>query len=249
MSVKKYFGIFSILFSVLALKAYAAPVKEYFYEEGKIYPIHTGAGIATQIEISPKEEVKDFGTGFSSAWDLARRENVFYLKPRDLDADTNMYIRTNKHVYLFDLKVISKDWKKLEQAKSAGVNYRIVFTYPPEAIAVGKTAEGAQQGNSSTSASTSITGFTEYNMKYDYSAGESSAWLKPVKVYDDNYFTYIHMPKLTSSPAVYGRKNKGKGSEYVLNTTVEGNVIIVHGTHPYLILRHGDSVVGLRRNK
>jgi len=34
----------------------------------------------------------------------------------------------------------------------------------------------------------------------------------------------------------------------VVNTTVEGNTLIVHGTYPYLVIRHGTSVVGLRRN-
>ncbi|MCF5920022.1 TrbG/VirB9 family P-type conjugative transfer protein, partial [Xanthomonas perforans] len=31
--------------------------------------------------------------------------------------------------------------------------------------------------------------------------------------------------------------------------TVEGNTLIVHGTYPFLVVRHGDNVVGLRRNK
>ena len=32
------------------------------------------------------------------------------------------------------------------------------------------------------------------------------------------------------------------------NTTVEGNAIVVHGTYPYLVIRHDTNVVGLRRN-
>jgi type IV secretion system protein VirB9 len=29
---------------------------------------------------------------------------------------------------------------------------------------------------------------------------------------------------------------------------VEGNTIVVHGTYNYLVIRHGNDVVGLRRN-
>jgi len=34
----------------------------------------------------------------------------------------------------------------------------------------------------------------------------------------------------------------------LVNTTVEGNTIVVHGTYAYLVIRHGNNVVGLRRN-
>jgi len=34
----------------------------------------------------------------------------------------------------------------------------------------------------------------------------------------------------------------------VINSTVEGSTIVVHGTYPYLVIRQGDNVVGLRRN-
>lgn len=229
----------------------AAPIQEHLYQVGKIYTIYTGAGIATQIEIDPKEQVKDFGTGFSNGWDLVRRENIFYLKPKDLESETNMYIRTDKRVYLFDLKIASKNWKRLEEAKAAGVNYRVNFVYPTEVsiteapskqkrIPSVKTAEAGK-------ASPQITGYENYYTKYDVSANNDSAWLIPNNVYDDGNFTYIRFGSTNSFPSVYGRKKDNK-SEFLINTTVENNVLIVHGTHPYLVLRHGNNVVGLRRN-
>ena len=39
-----------------------------------------------------------------------------------------------------------------------------------------------------------------------------------------------------------------RGEDSLVNTTVEGSTLIVHGTYPYLVIRHGDNVVGLRRN-
>lgn len=30
--------------------------------------------------------------------------------------------------------------------------------------------------------------------------------------------------------------------------TLENNTMVVHGTYPYLVIRHGDNIVGLRRN-
>ena len=48
-------------------------------------------------------------------------------------------------------------------------------------------------------------------------------------------------------PTVYGRKSE-KGQEFVLNHNVDGDVVIVHGIYPFLVLRHGNDVIGLRRN-
>ena len=48
-------------------------------------------------------------------------------------------------------------------------------------------------------------------------------------------------------PAVFMRERE-HSEDSLVNTTVEGNTIIVHGTYAYLVIRHGDNVVGLRRN-
>lgn len=75
---------------------------------------------------------------------------MFYLKPKNVDVDTNMMIRTATHSYILELKVVATDWQRLEQAKQAGVQYKVLFTYPrdtsfngPEDAAAVK--EGPQQ--------------------------------------------------------------------------------------------------------
>ena len=232
----KFLCIASLLVTNYATNA--QEIKQIAYSSDQIYPVFTGLGIATQIEISPQEEVKDFGTGFSSGWDLSRRDNVFYLKPKDEDVDTNMYIRTNQRSYLFELKVVSKNWKKLEDAKRDGVNYKVKFTYPE-----GSFVEQVQNG----SLDTRISNYNNYYTNYDYSANSKAEWLVPIKTYDDYKFTYIYVPEMSDFPAVFGRKTEN-GEEFIVNTSVEKNVIVVHGVYPYLVLRHGNDIVGLRRN-
>ena len=70
------FLVFFLMF--FAGGAYAKTMQEFVFRPDTVYTINTGIGIATQIEISPREQVKDYGTGFSSAWELARRDNVAY---------------------------------------------------------------------------------------------------------------------------------------------------------------------------
>ena len=45
--------------------ASAQVVQEYTYAADRIYPIRTGLGITTQIELSPSEKVVDYSVGFT----------------------------------------------------------------------------------------------------------------------------------------------------------------------------------------
>lgn len=233
--------LFVLALALLANGAQAKTLQELVYRPDTVYAINTGIGIATQIEISPREQVKDYGTGFSAAWEIARRDNVFYLKPKDLDADTNMYIRTNKRIYLLDLRVVGKQWRSLKHAKSIGVNYHVRFVYPDEGGKNSARPRFPAQGQA--------THAPYWN--YDFSAAENSDWLVPHKVHDDGKFTYIDLKQGGMPgggiPAVYGKKSDA-GSEFIVNSKTEGNRITVFGIYNHLVLRHGDSVVGLRRN-
>jgi type IV secretion system protein VirB9 len=227
----------------------AQVVQEYEYQPDRIYQVRTGLGITTQIELSPNEKIEDYSTGFSSGWDLTRRDNVFYLKPKNVDVDTNMLVRTAAHSYIFELKVVATDWRALDQAKQAGVQYKIKFVYPGGTefgAATAATEEAAPEIN------TQLDPGRGYNFDYEYSARRRGPeWLVPTAVYDDGRFTYIRMSDVTkfptgNFPAVFGRERE-RGGDFILNTTIEGNTIVVHGTYPYLVIRHGDNVVGLRR--
>lgn len=235
--------ILLITLFLLIGNAQAKSLQELTYKPDTIYTINTGIGIATQIEISPREQIKDFGTGFSSAWELARRDNIFYLKPKDPDADTNMYIRTNKRTYLLDLRVIGKKWRSLSHAKKIGVNYHVRFTYPDE---FSKNSNIPKN----TSTEKNIISSTPY-WNYDFSAAENSQWLVPYKVHDDGKFTYIDLKQHNMPnggiPTVYGKKIDTSG-EFIVNSKTEGNRITIFGVYNHLVLRHGNSVVGLRRN-
>jgi type IV secretion system protein VirB9 len=232
----------------LALPASAQVVQEYEYQPDRIYEVRTGLGITTQIELSPNEKILDFSTGFSAGWDLTRRENVFYLKPKNVDVDTNMVVRTATHSYIFELKVVATDWTALSQAKQAGVQYKITFAYPNDTQFVAEVESGPQLN-------TQLDKNRRYNFNYDYSTrkAKKQGWLIPTNVYDDGQFTYVKLSDLKAFPtgnfpAIFGREREGS-EDFVVNTTVEGNTLIVHGTYPYLVIRHGKNAVGLRRNK
>jgi type IV secretion system protein VirB9 len=233
----------------LAHGAHAQAIQEYEYQSDRIYPVHAGLGITTQIELSAHEKILDYSTGFSSGWELTRRDNVFYLKPRNVDVDTNMMIRTETHAYILELKVAATDWKTLDAARTAGVHYKVRFSYPSDAHFSSQAAKAERAPELDT---TLVPG-RRYHFDYDYAArGTGAPWLVPASVHDDARFTYLRMADLQkyptgSFPSVAMRQSE-RGEDAVVNSTVEGNTIVVHGTYPYLVIRHGNDVVGLRRN-
>ena len=224
-------------------------VTTYDYQGDQIYPVRAGLGITTEIELSPSEKILDYSTGFSSGWDLTRRDNVFYLKPKNVDVDTNMMIRTETHSYIFELKVVATDWRTLAQARRAGVQYHIRFTYPADAA----FAKAVVRTEHEPELSTALLKDRSYNFDYDYATKDTdSPWLIPVNVWDDGRFTYIKMPDLSqfptgNFPTIYMRDFE-RSQDSLVNTTVQGNTIVVHGTYNYLILRHDDKIIALRRN-
>nr|WP_246432374.1 TrbG/VirB9 family P-type conjugative transfer protein [Xanthomonas theicola] len=235
----------SALFAPLAS---AQVVQQYEYEPDRIYQVRTGLGITTQVELSPNEKILDYSTGFTSGWELSRRENVFYLKPKNVDVDTNMMIRTATHSYILELKVVATDWQRLEQAKQAGVQYKVTFTYPKDT----SFAAASEEVKDESQLDTRLSKGRHYYFDYDYSTRSKQTWIVPNSVYDDGKFTYIKMDLTRfptgNFPAVFGRE-KENDEDFLVNTTVEGNALIVHGTYPFLVVRHGKNVVGLRRNK
>jgi type IV secretion system protein VirB9 len=242
-------GVACLFMAAAANGVRAQTVQSYPYQPDRIYPVLTGLGITTQIELSPNEKILDYSTGFSSGWDLTRRDNLFYLKPRNVDVDTNLMIRTETHAYIFELKVVATDWKTLESARKAGVQYRISFTYPSDTSFTSKAVKAER----SPELDTALVKGRSYNFDYDYATRSTGApWLVPANVYDDGRFTYLKMSDIKqfptgNFPTVYMRQSE-HGEDSVVNTTVEGSTIVVHGTYPYLVVRHDSNVVGLRRN-
>jgi len=242
-------GLALLLMAGLAMPAAAQVVEEYDYAPDKVYTVRTGLGITTQIELSPHEQVLDYSSGFSGGWDISRRDNVFYLKPKNVDVDTNLMVRTAAHSYIFELKVVATNWRALDQAKAAGVQYKVRFVYPADTRFA---AETTPKDEPASELNTAVVPGRDYYYGYDYTYKKRRpTWLVPTSVYDDRRFTYIRMGDRTrfpsgNFPAVFARDSKS-GDEFIVNSTVEGDTIVVHGTYAYLVVRHGDNAIGLRR--
>ncbi len=247
------FGIGAVLLLMCAAPVRADVVQEYVFETGKTFPVRTALGITTQIVLVGDDEVEDYSIGFSGGWDVSRRGQVLYVRPKNVDVDTNLIVRTRARTYIMDLKVVASNWRKLDQAKQAGVQYRVVFA--PERSADVMTVAGRRIDATSARTPTSRIGFDpakSYVFDYDVALSKGAEALAPKNVYDDGVFTVLILKRSAGKsgmiqPAVFARRS-ADGGDMVVNTRVEGDNVIVHGVYPYLALRNGSQLVLLRRN-
>lgn len=244
------FGL-TLLASVLATDARADVVQEYVYESGKTFPVRTALGITTQISLIGSDEVEDYSVGFSGGWDVSRRDNVLYVRPKNVDVDTNLIVRTRGRTYIIDLKVVASNWKKLDQAKQAGVQYRVTFISGAASV-TGNNIVQPQSQKPPVARSGNFDPKKRYVFDYDYALSRGAEALAPRNIYDDGAFTYILLNRSEGKsgmvqPAVFARRSP-ESSDMIVNTHVEGDNVIVHGVYPYLALRNGPRLVLIRRS-
>ncbi|KQY88255.1 TrbG/VirB9 family P-type conjugative transfer protein [Pelomonas sp. Root1444] len=81
------------------------------------------------------------------------------------------------------------------------------------------------------------------NTQYSLSEGRDSQDISPTLVFDDGRFTYLRFPGNREVPAVF--HVLGDGTETLVNTRMEDDLLVVDRVTRRLILRAGSAVVGL----
>jgi type IV secretion system protein VirB9 len=81
------------------------------------------------------------------------------------------------------------------------------------------------------------------NTAYAVAEGKGSQDIVPVLVFDDGRFTYLRFPGNREVPAIF--HVLGDGSEALVNTRMEDDLLVVDRVSRRLMLRAGQAVVGL----
>lgn len=207
------------------------------YSPDNVVKVNAGNGLITTIVFSPNEQITNFGSGYSTAWEFATDNNQFFLKPKDKDATTNLVIVTNKRIYSFDINLVEK---------SSNVTYKLVFNYPDEQAQLEKAAlEKARLESQLNAPDPNIYADPHLNnCNYTMNFGEtpSSKLIAPISAFDDGLFTYLKFKPNTDFPAVYRVSADG---EAIINTHIENETLVIHGVYPEFRLRAGKDVVGI----
>lgn len=207
------------------------------YSKDDVVRVNAANGYITTIVFSKDEVVKNYGSGFSTAWEFATADNQFFLKPKDREGTTNLVIVTNKHIYNLDVFLV-------EKAQSA--TYKLTFKYPQdEAFEKNKQKQEKHIQDLLNKEDRNINEAQDIsNFAYTMNFGETatSKLIAPTSIYDNGRFTYIHFQPNTDFPAVYSVNSDG---EALVNSHIEKDVLVVHGVYSEMRFRAGADVVGI----
>jgi type IV secretion system protein VirB9 len=81
------------------------------------------------------------------------------------------------------------------------------------------------------------------NSNYSVAEGQASADIVPALIFDDGRFTYLRFPNNREIPAIF--HVLGDGSETLVNTRMEGDLLVADRVSRQLMLRAGPAVVGV----
>lgn len=205
------------------------------YTGDNIIRIAAAEGVVTTIELSKSEEIKDFAMGDRDAWHAAINGNLFVLKPKDVKADTNLTLFTNRRSYLFELRTTSRT--------ARNVAYWVRLQYPegdattPEGVALARQEADRKQMKVDLVASS-----LEGNLNYDYwIVGPRE--LQPLSMHDNGRQTYMLFSAANALPAAF--IIEPDGTESLVDYHVEDDTMVLHRVVARVILRRGALVAGI----
>ncbi|MGL6551434.1 TrbG/VirB9 family P-type conjugative transfer protein [Aeromonas hydrophila] len=224
----------ALAFSLLPSSAYSATagagssfdsrIQRVEYNPDDVIKVMVKKGTASVVQFAQDEKITGVGLGDPEAWNVSVIKNLIFFRPTvDDNPDTNVAIVTNKRNYSFDL--IST--KKIP-------TYMLRFSYPkPE----NKNLLAARAKNIPCSDGGTVNGVYE-------ARGDMS--ISPYQVWDDGRFTCLRWKNTKDLPIAY--RVNSEGAEFLVNTHMENNTMVIHEIAPSFILRLGNSVLELRTN-
>lgn len=204
------------------------------YKADDVVLVSVAPARTTTIFLSPSEKVLEMASGNSAAWEIIDRRNVIYIKPKTTaDANTNLNVTTNLREYSFELELVENPKKS---------SYRVNMVYPGEAAKRRYAQAEKNFIKESLQAVPSIYA-KNINSKYTMQQGKGSDGFKPLAAFDDGTFTYIGFANGQDMPNVF--RVGEDGQESVINSTVQGDYLIVEGVYKTMMIRANNAVIGL----
>jgi type IV secretion system protein VirB9 len=227
----------SVLIAMESLEMSADPrIRSLQYQPNEVYLLRGLHGFHTTVQLNEDENIQNIDLGDASAWNLNANGNIVTLKPIADNADTNMTIRTDKRLYLFQLTTptLKRDEAGIPIfAPAKDALFLLRFIYPQTTVHLGQPRSLISAGL--------IAPPTKVHNRYYTARGDNT--VLPRAVYDDGQFTYLDYTGIQAIPAVYTVDKKRR--ESLVNKRVEGEWVVIEGIARQYTLRHGSQVASV----
>ena len=236
-----------------------ARVQAVVYDQANVTLVKVKSGVATLIQLSDKEYIGEANSGFAIgdplAWDISVKQNNIFIRPKDEMPDSNVVFTTNKRTYVLNL--VSVDGKYSEDGTPELPTFYLKYQYPQdekeerERLALAEQQKrkaehlerqknNAQRAQLAKPKAPPCTN-GNVNLKY-FARGDSN--IMPYIVWDDGAFTCMKWDGSKDLPIVY--RQMSNGTEVLVNTHMNDNVMVIHEVSPSFVLRHDNSVVEIK---
>ena len=197
---------------------------------------------SVQVEFAPDEEIAHVALGNTVAWEVAPAGHILFLKPRENQPVTNISVVTtrrdgSKRSYQMELVV-------RDGSVDAGQNtyFYVKYRYPADEAERRRIEEEARKRAAEAGYADQVLGIHEqYGPRnWRYSA-QGSAAIEPQAVYDNGKVTTFAFSGNQEMPAIYIENSDG--TESLVPTTVQGDLVLVHAISRKFILRRGSDTL------
>lgn len=217
-------------------------LREIEYKLDQVTTINILKGVGTRIMLARDEKIVAAAPGFGSDcnekthnWCIVANidESDVYVKAKSGALEpNNLEVTTNKRVYSFDF-ILNPDFKRDRDAM-----FRVTFKYPADEI----KAKAETQSKASLEAKLEEENKPK-NWNYTMQVLPGADIIAPSRVFDDGNFMRLTFPNNRQMPEVF--VIEPDGSESIPSSHVEKDTIVVHRIYKKLVLRLGNSVVGV----
>jgi type IV secretion system protein VirB9 len=230
---------------------------EIWYDPNTVVTVPVKRGVVTHIVLDEHESITDVGSGLGgdctkvdSAWCIAAQaggRNIFVKPKTTAGAPNNLAVVTDKRAHAFRLIV-------LPDGDVRPATYRLSVK-APVLRTVAPPRPGPELQSSPPLTPPQVPSAQELiaermkvapdvvNSDYSIAEGQGSMDIIPTLIFDDGRFTYLRFPNNREVPAVFHVLSDG--SETLVNTRMEGDLLVVDRVSRRLMLRAGSQVIGV----
>lgn len=205
-------------------------IRTVVYDPNQVVIIKGHYGFEQMVQLADDEKIESVSVGDSLSWQVAPNKggNLFFLKPVEPDAHTNLAVISNRRTYAFELIAINQ----VKQA--AEMNYIVRFRYPAdeEARVQAQLADADKQKQQEVVPGRKLDP-SAWNLDYTY---QGKGELTPLHVFDDGSFTYFEFRDGQDIPAIFLVGDDRK--ESLLNFHVSGKYLVVERVGKQFTLRN-----------
>ncbi len=237
-------------------------LREIVYDPGTVVTLPVKRGVVSLIELDAGESISEVAAGLGgdcskadAAWCIAAHSggrHLFVKAKSTASAPNNLAVVTDRRAHSFRFVVLPDHDPRLPV-------YRLVVKAPvaPPAVPARVVAREVQALSAlppmpplppAPSPRQLVAERLQarpqvLNSNYSIAEGSHSADIVPTLVFDDGRFTYFRFPGNREVPAVFGVL--GDGSETIVNSRMEEDLLVVDRVSRRLMLRAGQAVVGV----